>query len=88
MGRILKIANKIENQWKQEKVVKRKKQIRINELEQWIIVLGLDPNDANFLQALIKSKNIEIQVLKKKLKMLYFDHVQALKLQEMQREND
>ena len=45
MARILKTKKKIENQWKQENVVTRTKQIMINELQQCIIYLGVDPND-------------------------------------------
>ena len=59
MARIHKME-KNENQWKQEKVATREKQIRINELEKCIINLVADPNDAKYVQALIKSKDIEI----------------------------
>jgi hypothetical protein len=37
MGRIQTMASMIEKQWKQEKVATRRKQTKINELEQCII---------------------------------------------------
>jgi hypothetical protein len=53
------------------------KQMRVEDLEQWVIDLGANPQDVASVQALMKTKDIEIQALKKKLKIPGIDHVQT-----------
>jgi hypothetical protein len=62
------INDKLKTQLKNEKLATRTRQIRVEELEQWIIELGANPKDEASIQALIKTKDKEIQVLKKSLK--------------------
>jgi len=73
-------------QLKNEKLATRTKKIRVEELEQWIIDLGVNPRDEAFVQALMKTKDKDIQVLKKNLNILGIDHVQTLELQAVQAE--
>jgi hypothetical protein len=62
--------------------------MRVEELEQWVIDLGENPQDAASIEALMKTKDIEIQALKKNLKIPRIDHVQTPELQVMQQEKD
>jgi hypothetical protein len=43
--------------------------MRVEELEQWVMDLGANPKDEAYVQALIKTKDTEIQALKKRLKI-------------------
>jgi hypothetical protein len=47
----------------------------VEKLEQWIIELEANSKGEASTQALIKTKDKEIQVLKKKIKILGIDHV-------------
>jgi len=60
----------------------------VEELEQWIIKLGDNPKYEAFVQALIKKKYKEIQVLKQTLKIPGIDHVHTLELQTIHAEKD
>ena len=71
------INDKIKTQLKNEKLATRTRQIRVEELEQWIIELGTNPKDDASIQALMKIKDKEIQVLKQKLKIPGIGHVQT-----------
>jgi hypothetical protein len=82
------INDKLRTQLKNQKLATRTRQIRVEELEKWIIELGVSPKDKAFVQALIKSKDKEIQVLKQKLKIPGIDHVQTPELQAIQAEKD
>ena len=57
---------KIQNQLKQEKITNKTKKMRVEKLEQWVIDLGENPKYIAYVQALVKTKDIEIQALKKK----------------------
>jgi hypothetical protein len=75
--KIQTINEKIRNQLKQEKLSNKTKQMRVEELEQWVIDLGENPQDATSIQALMKIKDIKIHALKKKLNIPRIDHVQT-----------
>jgi hypothetical protein len=75
------INDKLITHLKNENLATRTKQIRVDELEQWIIELGKNTKDDAPIQAQVKTKYKEIQVLKKKLKILWIDHVHTLELQ-------
>jgi hypothetical protein len=49
----------------------------MEDLEQWVVNLGANPKDVASVQALMKTKDTEIQALKKKLKIPRIDHVQT-----------
>jgi hypothetical protein len=78
----------IQNQWKQENLKNGTKEMRIEELENWVIGLGENPEDVEFIQALIKTKENEIRKLNKNLNILGIDHVQTLELQVVQQQKD
>jgi len=42
------------------------KQMRVEDVEKWLINLGENPRDAALVKSLIKTKDTKIQVLKKK----------------------
>jgi hypothetical protein len=65
---------------KQEKLENRTKQMRIEELEKLVILLGENLKDVESIQSIIKTKYIEIQTLKKNLNIPGIDHVQTLEL--------
>jgi hypothetical protein len=75
------INEKLRTQLKNENLATRTRQIRVEELEQWITDLGVNPRDEASVQALIKTKYKDIQVLKKKHNIPGIDHVQTSKLQ-------
>ena len=58
----------------------RTRQIRVEELEQSVMDLGANPHDVASMQTLVKTKDIEIQGLKSRLKILGIDHVQTPEL--------
>jgi predicted aldo/keto reductase-like oxidoreductase len=60
------------------------RQIRAQDLEQWIIELGGNSKYEAPIQAPMKKKDKEIQVLKQKLKILGIDHVQIPELHAIQ----
>jgi hypothetical protein len=62
------INDKLRTQLNNEKLATRTRKIRVEELEQWIIELGANPKDEASVHALIKTKDKEIQVLKKNIK--------------------
>jgi hypothetical protein len=64
INKLQSIIAKIRTQLKNEKLVTRTKQIRVDDLEQWIIELGKNPKDDTSMQSLIKTKDKEIQVMK------------------------
>jgi chromosome segregation ATPase len=82
------INEKIRNQLKQEKLANRTKQMRVEELEQWVMDLGENPQDATSVQALMKTKDTKIQALKKRLNIPGIEHVQTPELQAIQKEKD
>jgi hypothetical protein len=51
------INENIRNQLKNEKLANRTKHIRVEELEQWVMDLGANPQDATSVQALMKTKD-------------------------------
>lgn len=82
------MVSNVTNQLKQEKIATRIMYMKIDELEQLIIKLGENPKEATSIQDLIKSRDIEIQVLRRKLKMHNIEHLQTPKLEEVQKENE
>ena len=62
--------------------------MKINNVENIIIKVGVDPSDSNSIQELIKSKENDIQVLRKKLNMPTLEHVKTLESEEMQKEEE
>ena len=57
-------------------------------MQQKVIELGIDPSNTNPIKDLIKEKDIEIQVLKKKLKIPNTQHIQTPELLAFQEERD
>jgi hypothetical protein len=81
----LEVVNeKLRKQLKNEKLGNRSKQTREEELEQWVMDFGANPNDVAFVQALVKTNETKIQALKKRLKILGIERVQILELQAIQ----
>jgi hypothetical protein len=78
------INDKLKTRLKNEKLATRTKHIRVEELEQWIIKIRANPKDEASIQAIIKTKDKEIQVLKKKLKIPGIDHVHTPEIQTIQ----
>jgi hypothetical protein len=66
---------KLRTHLKNEKLASRTKQIRVEEIKKWIIELGANTKDEASVQAMIKTKDKQIQVFKQKLKILGIDHV-------------
>jgi hypothetical protein len=71
------INEKLRNQLKNEKLANRTRKIRVEELEQWVMDLGANPQDVASVQALVKTKDTEIQALKNRLKIPGIEHVQT-----------
>jgi hypothetical protein len=88
INKLQAINDKLRTQLKNEKLATMTRKIRVEEIEQWIIELGVNPKDDASIQALMKEKEKEIQVLKQKLKILGIDHVQTPELQAIQVEKD
>ena len=63
---------------KKKKVESKDKQLIIKEFEYRVVDLGYNPNDPNPIQALLKYNDIEIWILKEKIKILDIDYVQTL----------
>jgi hypothetical protein len=82
------INEKLRNQLKNEKLANRTRQIRVEELEQWVMDLGANPQDATSVQVLMKTKDTKIQALKKRLNIPGIEHVQTPELQVIQAEKD
>jgi hypothetical protein len=79
------INENIRNHLKNEKLSNITKQMRVEEMEEWIMDLGENPQDASSVQALMKTKDIEILELNKRLNIPRIDHVQTSELQEIQK---
>jgi hypothetical protein len=87
--KILQTTNdKILNQLKHKKLANRTNQMRLEKIEQWFIDLGENPHDVASIQDLMKTKDTEIHVLKKNLKIPGVDHVQTPELQRIHQEKD
>jgi hypothetical protein len=65
---------------KQERVATKANRIQINELERKIISLGEDPKNMTVVGDLIKEKDNEINILKKKINVPDVQHVQTPEL--------
>jgi len=61
------INEKLRPQIKNEKLATRIRKIRLEELEQWVMDLGANPRDEAFIQALIKTKDMKIHAVKKRI---------------------
>ena len=59
----------VEQQLKQEKTVNKAWQVKIKECKKKIVDLGVDPNNPLPIKNLMKEKDTDIQILKKKLKI-------------------
>lgn len=57
VNKLQNTVNKIERQLKHEKVVTKAKQLRISELEQKVVELGVDPSNPTPVQSLLKDNN-------------------------------
>jgi hypothetical protein len=51
------IYGNIKNQRKNEKLGNRTRQIIVEELQQWVMYLGSNPQDTTYLQDLMKNKD-------------------------------
>jgi len=71
-------------QYKMEKTSSQAKDNRIKSLEDLVIELGHDPNDAKAAENLIKKKNEDIAALKKQLKLPHSEHPQTKEVLESQ----
>jgi trehalose-6-phosphate synthase len=76
--KMMENALKINKQMKQERIATKENQKRVIDLERKIIALGIDPT---VMEDLVKQKDTEIKVLKKKPNLLEARHVQTLELQ-------
>jgi hypothetical protein len=79
---------KIEKQLTQERVATKANRIQINELERKIISLGEDPKNMTIVGDLIKEKDNEIKILKKKINVPDVQHVQTPELQASHEEKE
>jgi hypothetical protein len=68
---------KLITQLKNEKLGNRTKKIRVEELEQWVMDMGANPQDVAFVHSLVKTKDIDIQELKKRLNIHGIEHVET-----------
>ena len=62
--------------------------MQIKEYKQKIVDLSADPNNPNLVKNMLKEKDIEIQILKKKLKIPKGHHIQSPELLFMQAKRD
>jgi hypothetical protein len=88
MNKLQKVNNQLKEQLRQEKVLTRTKQIRIDDLMKKLLRLRDNSKDEEPMQQIMSSKDNEILILKKKLHLTDLDHVQTPELQAIQREKD
>jgi hypothetical protein len=85
----MQVINKnLRNHLKNEKLTNRSKQIRVEELERWVMDLGSNLEDVASMQALVKTKETELQALKRRLKIHGIEHVQTPELCAIKEEKD
>ena len=71
--------NNMHSQLNIERMSSLAKDTRIKTLEDLIIKLGQDPRDVSAVEEIIKNKNVDIQALKKQLKLPNIEHPQEKK---------
>lgn len=76
--------NNIHSKLKLENMSCLAKYARIKYLDDIVIKLGLDPNDVNVTQEIIKNKNAYIQALRKQLKFPTTEHPQAQEVRQLE----
>ena len=59
------------------------KDTRINHMEDLIVKLGIYPNDVDVGKENIKNSNVDIQALRKKLKLPTIEHSQVQQVEEI-----
>jgi hypothetical protein len=79
---------KIRTQLKDEKFGNRTKKIRIEELEEWVMDMGANPQYVTSVQALVNKKDTNIQALNKRLNIHGIEHAQTPELQVIQAKKD
>ena len=71
-----------------ERISSLAKDTRTKALEYLVIKLGYDPSDIQVAKEMIKRKNVDIQALRKQLKLPYVDHPQAKEIIELELEKE
>ena len=79
---------KVIRQCKMEKANSRALTTQNEELKKIIMKIGVDPNDKAAIQKLMKSAEVEISSLRKKLKLLATEHSMAVEVAEVEKEKE
>lgn len=80
--------NNIHSQLKLENMSSLAKDTKIKGLEDLVIKLGLDPKDIKAADEIIKSKNVDIQALRKQLNLPTTEHPQAQEVNQLEKEKE
>jgi hypothetical protein len=88
MKKLQRMNNQLKEQLKQEKTTSRVRQMRIEDLEKKLLRIRDNATDEEPIHELITSKDNEIIILKRQLKMIDLDHVQTPKIMAIQKEKE
>jgi hypothetical protein len=80
--------NNVQNQLKLEKVSYFAKDNRIKSLEELVLKIGYDPSNVKESEEILKKKNVDIESLRKKLKLLAIEDSWAKEMVEMESEKE
>ena len=88
INKLQALVDKLEVQLKHEKVENKANSIQIKKLQADVISSGDETGNTQAIRRILEEKDNALQVLKKKLKILSFEHVQSSELVALQEEKD
>jgi hypothetical protein len=80
--------NNVQTQLKLEKISSFAKDNRINSVEELVVKIGYDPSNVKGIEEFLKKKNVDIESLRKQLKLPPTEDAQAKEITETQGEKD
>lgn len=80
------LLQNVTDQLKQENINSTTKHTKIEEYKGLIIKLGVDPENREAIRILMQNQEAETQALRKKLKMLTYEHAQKTKMLQAEKE--
>jgi hypothetical protein len=88
MKKFQRMNNQLKEKLKQEKTTSRVRHMRIEDLEKKLLRIRDNATDEEPIQEMITSKDNEIIILKRQLKMIDLDHVQTPEIMAIQKEKE
>jgi len=80
--------NNVQNQLKMEKISSSAKDNKIKSLEELVLKIGYDPSNVKVVEEILKKKNVDIESLRKQLKLSAIEDSQDKEMVETESEKE